>query len=251
MKNVGYSFKKTNQAGFSIVEVLISVGIMAIVMLSMSSMMVAQNKSIQQMETKLAILDIERYMITALASSSVCSFALTDPAPKVFNSEFVGTATIPLTSIHSAADASSPNIVSVGSPISTSSSVTVQAISVKDLQVLTTGPDDFRGYLEVSFNNSQGFQYKPLRFLINIKTNAASPITAKKIASCNAADSSADSGINKTCPSGHVDEYYSIAPEGTQGQLFTANQMCGASFGTWQCLKGTWVRIAPFENCAG
>lgn len=209
MKNVGYSFKKTNQAGFSIVEVLISVGIMAIVMLSMSSMMVAQNKSIQQMETKLAILDIERYMITALASSSVCSFALTDPAPKVFNSEFVGTATIPLASIHSAADVSSPNIVSVGSPISTSSSVTVQAISVKDLQVLTTGPDDFRGYLEVSFNNSQGFQYKPLRFLINIKTNAASPITAKEIASCNAAESSASGGIQVFERAG-----YFVVPEG-------------------------------------
>lgn len=181
---------KINQSGFSIVEILVSLGLIGIAMGAMISMISYQNTAIKQMESKLAILDLERYMITTLSGSSVCSFALTNPTPKKFNSEDA-LSSISLSKIPSSANVSAPNIISVGGNISPT--VTVQSISVKDIQ--TSGnTDEFRGYLEVAFLNSAGMQFKPLRFLINIKTDPSSASTEKEVVSCNTPSTNSSGG---------------------------------------------------------
>lgn len=179
------------QSGFSIVEILVSLGLMGIAMAAMITMISNQNSAIKQMESKLAILDLERYMITSLSGSAVCTFALTYPTPQKFNSEIASSSIPSISKIYSSANASSPLIVSVGSAVSPA--VTIQSISVKEINSLGNA-DEFQGYLEIAFHNSSGMAFKPLRFLINLKTNSTSPANGKEVVSCNTPTPSAAGG---------------------------------------------------------
>jgi type II secretory pathway pseudopilin PulG len=73
MKHLG------NSNGQSLVQVLVSVGIMGILMAAMASMQTAQSRENRALDEKLGGLDLQRTMATALADGAVCKYMLQTP----------------------------------------------------------------------------------------------------------------------------------------------------------------------------
>lgn len=220
------SLRVKSEAGFSLIEILMSLTLIGISMAAMISMIIYQNSAIKQVESKLAVLDLERYMIMTLSNSSICSFALTNPVPLTFDSTSTS-ASMNISRIQTSATASAPDVVSVGGTVS--SVTTVKSIQVTDIEN-TGASDDFRGQLVVAFTSSSGIQFKPLKFAINIKTDpdpVTSPATAKKVISCNASQASpVASGIQVF----HSSDYF-IVPKGITSVTVTVQGAGGGGSG--------------------
>lgn len=79
-----------NQKGMSLVELLVGIGIMAIVMGGVVSMQVHQQRETRAVSEKLALLDFEKLLQSAMMDGSTCKFILNDPTPLTFNATAVG-----------------------------------------------------------------------------------------------------------------------------------------------------------------
>ena len=109
-----------NKKGISIVEVLVSSAIAAIVALAMSSMIVNQNKEMKAMTEKMAALDVERILITSLTNGTLCTAELTNPllnpaAPYILNTTpaALPNQSFSLQKIHSSIAVASPSLIQV------------------------------------------------------------------------------------------------------------------------------------------
>lgn len=175
--------KNLDEFGFGLIEILVSVGILGIVMAALATIVTSHGKEVRHLEVRLAVLDLERVMITSLYDSSICTSALTNPSQSFDSTD--SSSKIEISRIAFSSAPGAPDIVAVGASVF--SGVTVQSISVKDIK--TTGnPDEYNGTLLVTFLNANGRPLKPIDFLVSLKTDpdpVTSPATAKKIVSCN------------------------------------------------------------------
>lgn len=82
-----------DQRGQSIVQVLISVGLMGILMTAFTSMMAMQYRETNALSQKLASTDLERLLQSSLSNGSVCQYITNNPAILTFDSTKVSPTT--------------------------------------------------------------------------------------------------------------------------------------------------------------
>ncbi|WP_374078698.1 type II secretion system protein [Bdellovibrio bacteriovorus] len=75
-----------NQKGMSLMEMLVSIAIMAIAMAGVVTLQMHQQKETRAISEKLALLDFEKLLMTSMMDGSTCKFVLNDPTPLTFNS---------------------------------------------------------------------------------------------------------------------------------------------------------------------
>ena len=106
-----HSALTANQRGQSLIEVMTSVGIMALISMGMVSMFTYQNKEVTSLKEKLGITDFQQQLTRAFADGTLCTSLLAGASPARFNIPIGGaTATSPasITLTMSAAPASIP-----------------------------------------------------------------------------------------------------------------------------------------------
>ena len=82
-----------DQKGQSLVQVLVSIGVMGAMLLSFTDIMSAQVKETRALSQKLAVTDLERLLQNSLADGSVCKYILNMPNALTFDSQKVSETT--------------------------------------------------------------------------------------------------------------------------------------------------------------
>ena len=177
-----------NKKGISLVETTVALGVMAILALAVSSMISNQQKESRSVSESLAKLDLEKLLIASLASGEICTFELTQPSPKTFDSTAISGSTPPtitLTGLHASAIASAPLLVQTGTKASpASSSLIVNSIVIGNIVGAGT-PDSFLADLKIDFDPTKTVRVlKPISLKMTLNTDPTSPAKNKKITGC-------------------------------------------------------------------
>lgn len=176
---------KPSTNGFSIIEILIFSGLMAIMIAAVTQMMTAQNKAYEFAKAKIASVDLERSLQRALADGSVCHFIFTDVTNSSGLNQIPPAAvfTIPVTyplneaftmnKIPFLVGGNSPSVVEIDKPFSSmSNNILVSKIAVDvDLPGPVVGTNQFfNASIVVSFNTpSRLIPLKALRVPITLQ----------------------------------------------------------------------------------
>lgn len=78
-----------NNRGQTLIQALVTIGIMSVIALGFAQMITQQNKEMRALEDRLAVLDLEKSLISATSSGLVCQYVMNNPAPRTFNSTSV------------------------------------------------------------------------------------------------------------------------------------------------------------------
>jgi hypothetical protein len=165
-------------------------GIMTIMASTMSTMIVNQQRSANQLADRLAALDLERQLISTFADGQVCTYLLTSGAGTPIDPMNLGATQFPLiTNVPSRGVANAPTVVDTnGSPISEMSPrMKANVIRMKDLACAeppcAPASDQFKANLVVEFDNAlAGFPIRPVTIPVMLKT--AGPPGDKKVSTC-------------------------------------------------------------------
>jgi hypothetical protein len=194
-----------NQRGQSLIQVIISLGIMGIGMLAVVSMQVTQQRESRALTEKLASVDLLRVVTTALANPASCnamfsSANLHNPAALPFDATAISPTTpykFSITSIPTGTTA--PPIVSAGSQVSPLSDSLVLRPNTPNptlppgIRLMVTSLTN--ATLELNFENSSLVRtLKPLQFPIDIITSG--PLSSTLITSCGIANPNAWTSMN-------------------------------------------------------
>lgn len=181
-----------NSQGQSLVQVLVAVGILGIVLGTFTTMMANQQRGATQAGQKMASLDLQRVVTTALSDpSGVCNYMVTNASTMTFNPMTVGSASPPSFSfpnIPTKGVAGAPPLVAVSttSPASLlSTSLFVNAITIKDLQCVpspcTPATNQFSANLTLGYDQTKLVQpmIEP-KFPVTLSTISAGPLQQLK-----------------------------------------------------------------------
>ncbi len=170
-----------NERGQSLIQLLISIGLMGILMAAFASMMGAQQRQASQLGDKMARIDLERYISSVLADGSVCSYMLTNPAPSAFDPMNVGSGggpafpsytNVPLKSDPASLSALTADGITPASPLS--QSLVATSINVTDFQCATPcspATDLYSANLTITYDSTKlSMPVAPTKFPITIKT---------------------------------------------------------------------------------
>ncbi len=216
---------RNTSSGMSLVELLVSLGILSIIMIGMSSYMVAQQREARSLTEVLAKIDIEKLLLTSLADGSVCTAelsnnALNASAPYTIDTTSATTAAatvINLSGLHASSAVGSPFIIQTGSaPSPMAESLKVNSITLTNF--ISTGiADQYKADLIIAFNGALIRQLRPIILQSIITTKSTDPINAKKITGCTSGSSDVPvgygimpkwdgnwTGNNFTCPTGYT-----------------------------------------------
>lgn len=180
----------------SLVEVLVSLGILAVVISGMTSYMASSSREVRALTETLAKLDTEKLLIASLADGVACSAELANPSvwtagAQPYTIDSTNPATLAATSIkldkmHASAAANAPVLIATGvAPSPMANLLMVSGITVGNFQ--TTGAADlYLADLTVSFTGSIR-QPSPIVLKKTIATVPTGPAT-KKITACLSAN---------------------------------------------------------------
>ena len=128
-------FSPRNSRGVSLVEILVGTSIMLIVFLAMSSMMVNQYRSAESVSQKLAVLDLEKFIILNTVSGDICARQMTtNSADFTFpTASFPPTTPVLLNNLY-LSSASAQLLTGVGQPLKGSGNFKIDKISLIDFE---------------------------------------------------------------------------------------------------------------------
>lgn len=175
--------------GFSLVEMLLAIGISAVVMGAMITLQLQQLREANHLSDKLATLDLEKTLVTELSDGSTCQYILNNPTQLTFNSTALSPSSpqymAPTLPIYSkvVAGVPGPVLAQVGSPVSgPSDSLKVASIRLK---ILSGVGNIFKANWEISFSNVSGIRaIKPITVSTVLIADVSIP-TAAKVLSCS------------------------------------------------------------------
>lgn len=182
-----------NTNGFGLVQVIVSVAIMGILMMTVVSMMAGQSREVTSLTEKLAVNDLTQALTAAVSNSSTCTFQLTQagpwissPVPVQFDASTIGTASPPsinLNQVLAHGSATAPPITSVGSPASPiSGTAIVSAIQVTNING-PVGGNTFTANLQVNLDQTRLVRgLKPSSAQVVLQTSGAGNI--KTVTAC-------------------------------------------------------------------
>jgi len=184
-----------NQSGLSIIEALVAIGIMSMMIAFFAQSQVNQMKEMKALNEKIAILDFEKLLISALSDGSTCQHVLNNPAPLTFNSTTITSTTpavlTPSTPLYAGVRSGVPGpvVAQVGQRISpATNSLTIDSIRL----VITEGSaGNFKGYWEIALNPAGMVRaLKPVRIQTVMAGDITIP-TSTSITSCMGASTTA------------------------------------------------------------
>lgn len=77
---------KDGQAGFSLIEILVALGLLSIVTMVITTMISNMARETKYLRESIASADVQKTLTTALSSGAVCNYALNTPTPLTFDS---------------------------------------------------------------------------------------------------------------------------------------------------------------------
>ncbi|MBF0359975.1 MAG: type II secretion system protein [Oligoflexia bacterium] len=210
--------------GMTLVEVMMALAIASIGLVAFMSMNKNQQKATQELIEKMAVLDFQSQLRTALMDGTVCSYEVT-VSPLTFDASKIGTATPPtldLQRIHLRPNSNSPIVAEFGSAISTNArNINVKSIKINNIAGVKSGTI-FSAKLQIDFNSSSGNLLKPVVFSIILATTPPNA-DIKSITGCSGNESSTNRILyyfggmytetlfnnpvtsSKSCPVGYLD----------------------------------------------
>jgi type II secretory pathway pseudopilin PulG len=172
-------------AGFGLIEVLVSIGLVAILAGILTSVILNTLKVQKSLDEKFVLLDTKNFLINAFANSSVCASQL---GVQMMNLAAT-TTTVPYGSdvsysiLRSGDLPNSPIIAQTGIALPGTKMI-IQSIKLKNILKVGTG-DSFQGLLEVAIDlNTMSLPRKPIT--MPILFTASTPLTSATIISCSA-----------------------------------------------------------------
>jgi len=179
--------------GFSLIEVVFSVGLISISMLALSSLISTSLKENKAIEQKVAMLDTQNQIISLISQKNECSriLGVASTAINVSTPSDISVATLNLDEIkvsHSAAN----YIVSKDKPLPgfNNNELKVKNVTLKNL-IQLDGANHFSGDLEIDFfNDTLVRSYKPIVIKnINFKVKPSPDLANAVIDGCEAPES--------------------------------------------------------------
>ncbi|MGZ3768852.1 MAG: prepilin-type N-terminal cleavage/methylation domain-containing protein [Bdellovibrio sp.] len=174
-----------NRKGMTIIEVMVAIGIMSIVLAGMTTMQINMQKETKALTEKMAVLDLEKFLISTLADGSICTAELT---PSILNgsSSFsvnVGnpskTSIVLPSGIHSSITDPSKVLVQPGALISPLSNVKVKPNGVTVSNFANAGTDLYTATINVEFESDNLVRsLKPISVKTMVNTDPGGKIAA-------------------------------------------------------------------------
>lgn len=220
--------------GFSLVEVLIVVGILSITALMTTSLFAAQQKNMQVLNEKFQIQNLNANVLTVHKNQSACVANLTTGVAPVDLSAATTTVatpnTINLNALHYGQTATTPVVAKVGEslPGLLAGQMVVESIRIKNI-MQTGNPGEYKGQLVVNFAPETTIGSPKPPSIDQIFTIGASPVNAAVVAGCGPA----------TVTTGNC------GPIGVK-----AGGLCGMAFGDIPCNYSGDPPIFGLPNCS-
>lgn len=170
--------------GFSIIEVLVTVGIMSIIMAGFSSMLIHQNRENKALKENFASLDLHKTLLSVLSYGPMCSYLLNNPTVLTFNTASLPQTLTPSLPIYASLPitTSSIPVAKIGETASSfSESMIVKSISLK---VLSGSDKTYLAKWVIGFDEDKSVRaHKPVEITTILTVDNSSP-TAAKIVDC-------------------------------------------------------------------
>lgn len=169
------------------IEVLMVIGVMAVVSTALANLLNSQQRSIQFLAQKQEIVDMKNIMLTQLARADVCSWQL---AGRTFDASMPTSETNPSpavvallnNTIYHGLDQTSAAIAAAGQPLpGTLTGVRINAVSFR--RIFKANDDVYKGVFEVSFNGTVT-PANAVQVSQVVRTVVGSPDNAKVIQDC-------------------------------------------------------------------
>lgn len=177
----------------SLLEVLISIGVMGIAMLAMMNFMSVQHRENKALIESLSRNDVQRFLSTAMSDGSVCTAELANPeifdtsktTPYTINIDDLPSNEISLDKLHASVKSTAPLLAEKSKKILIGPSENLYVTNIKFKNFTSMGADDkYMADLEISFDSSK--LIRPLRpaVLKVVVTTGVATGSVKPISSC-------------------------------------------------------------------
>lgn len=241
------------QAGFTIIEVLISVSILGIVGMGFMSMMEYMRKEIQSANRKVDLIELRRVTSNYMADLTNCGCQLNLNGGTIDTT--VSSPATPETTISQiqtgCAVGSTPVMISNHLVPGSSANLAVDTIKLQSIQSMGAA-NRYRGKFRVEFkNDSTAYPMKGFELEVRFRTDPLTPDNAKKVATCDFVGSSdgggggagGGTGITGTCPEG---QYVKAIQNG-----IVKCSAVAVGGGVSNSGGGAWSAGAPGPGCDG
>jgi hypothetical protein len=260
-----------DQRGQSLIQVLISIGLMGIIMLAFTSMMTIQQRETNALSEKLAAVDLQKTLSAVISDGSVCGYIMNNPTPLTFDATAVSSASPqeislpasrPLYASFSPPNILGPIVAQIGHPPSSySNNLIVNSIKLSidgaPSPMPPPGPGaTFKGSWLIGFDSTKLVRsLKPTAVSTILTVDTSSP-TSAKVSGCKGGGGMNNQSICESLLGGVYNTSASppCALQSGSGSNCTTpdpgcSQYCtdsGKSYpGTSVCSNGSWICIAP------
>jgi hypothetical protein len=174
----------------SLVEVLIATGIMAMVMLALSTLLLSQQKEVIRLTTKLSLIDVSNDLRSVIMQPKYCGAIF---ANQTFDASLIPAngaihpgkllSNFDLRQIDTVANINR-DIAVIGGNISSTGKVTIVGTALTDW--VRVSADEYRASVQISVSQNMGPLAPAEVSGLQINTSPASPLSKKVITSCGA-----------------------------------------------------------------
>lgn len=186
MSNKLLSKSNLKNGGFSIVEVMVAVGITSILGLSLMNLSSDLRKETRSLEQKIDVLGFEKHLLAVMADGSLCKRTVVDTT-YTFNSSDLSNVNIPIAEIKASSNILAPTLIAANPGTSLGSSG-VKVNSIQFTSFVEIGPNQYSANLVVGLDASQLVRaIRPIEIKLNLFTSTPDPMVPnnKQIIDCS------------------------------------------------------------------
>lgn len=176
--------KINNKIGFTIVELIVALGIMSIMGFAFTAIVINSNKEMKALEMKADSLSLKSSVEGTLSNLNICS-CLMDSYASTFDADNIATAASNITTIKSSCEVAASTVVAENADVA-GTKLAVDKIKIENIEYLGVA-ESYKGKLRINYQQSVlGIRpLRPISFDIRFKTQVGSPSNAKKIVLCD------------------------------------------------------------------